>query len=127
MCYAGCPLLAGAVEKGVLWACLSRDSVAVGSIAMGSGDDGSVRYKDFKGPFSARGRVRDGHVGCQVREPSVQDRGFFRAIHRSEAPGSEAFWPLRRVQGKGGRGLREWNPVGGGRGLGSEGHLESVE
>ncbi len=28
-----------------------------------------------KGPLSARGRVRDGPVGCQVREPSVQDRG----------------------------------------------------
>ncbi len=32
--------------------------------------------------------------------------GIFPAIHRSEAPGSGAFWPLRQVQGKGAR-LRE--------------------
>ena len=42
--------------------------------------------------------------------------GIFRAIHRYEAPGSEAFWPLRRVQGKGGCGLRELNGMGGVRG-----------
>jgi hypothetical protein len=32
--------------------------------------------------------------------------GDFRAIHRSEAPGSGAFWPLTRVQGKWGCRLR---------------------
>jgi hypothetical protein len=65
-------------------------------------------------------------VGCQVREPSVRDRGFFRAIHRSEAPGSGTFWPLRRVQGKGGCGLKELDRMGGGSRPGL-GHLESVE
>ena len=52
--------------------------------------------------------------------------GIFRAMHRSEAPGSGAFWPLWRVQGKGGCRLRELNRMGGGSRPGS-GHWESVE
>jgi hypothetical protein len=51
---------------------------------------------------------------------------FFRAIHRSEAPGAGAFWPLTRVRAKGGCRLRELNRMGGGSRPGS-GHLESVE
>jgi len=52
--------------------------------------------------------------------------GDFSGDHRSEAPGSGAFWPLTRVQGKGGCRLRELNRMGGGSRPGS-GHLESVE
>jgi hypothetical protein len=56
------------------------------------------------------------------------DDGRLRApgsSSRSETPGSGAFWLLGRVQAKGGCRLGESNRVG--RGLGSEGHLESVE
>ncbi len=68
-------------------------------------------YKNFKGPFSARGRVRDGPVGCQVREPSVQDRGFFR--HRSKAPDPGRFGLSRECRAKGAVGW-ELNRMGGG-------------
>ena len=35
--------------------------------------------------------------------------GICRAVHRSEAPGSGAFWPLGRVPAKGGCRLGESN------------------
>jgi hypothetical protein len=48
----------------VLRACLSRDSVAVGSIAMGSGDDGSVGSGSGAAvlPFPARGPGSGDHL-----------------------------------------------------------------
>ena len=41
-----------------------------------SGSTLGKRYKSFKSPFSMRGRVRDGRVGCQVREPSSRIGDF---------------------------------------------------
>jgi hypothetical protein len=52
--------------------------------------------------------------------------GIGRAIHRPEAPGSGAFWPLTRVPAKRGLSAKGLNRVGGGRGRGS-GRLELVE
>ncbi len=49
----------------------------------------------------ARGRVRDVPVGCQVREPSVQDRGFFGAIHRSRRPDPGRLGLSRECRAKG--------------------------
>ena len=59
------------------------------------------RYKNFKGPFSARGRVRDGPVGCQVREPSVQDRGFFGRFIGPRRPDPGRFGLSRECRAKG--------------------------
>ena len=48
-----------------------------------------------------------------------------RAIHRSDAPGYGAFWPLTRVQAKGCCRIRELDRMGGDSRPGS-GHLEPV-
>jgi hypothetical protein len=69
--------------------------------------------RDFKRPFSARGRVRDGPAGCQVREPSVQDRGFFGRFIGPRRPDPGRFGLSRECRPKG--------AVGSGSGTGWEG------
>ena len=60
------------------------------------------------------------------RRSRIGDFSGDSSVHRSEAPGSEAFWPLTRMQAKGGCRLRELNRTGGGVALGS-GRYEEVE
>jgi hypothetical protein len=68
-----------------------------------------------------------GWIGGLSRARAVgPGSGICLAIHRSEAPGSGAFWLLGRVQAKGGCRLGESNRAGEGRVLGS-GRLGSVE
>ncbi len=75
---------------------------------------------EFQRPFFGERKSTRWTCGLSSTRAVGPGSGIFRAIHRSEAPGSEAFWPLRRVQGKGGCGLREWNRMGGGSRPGSD-------
>ena len=66
-------------------------------------------------------------VNDTIRRSRMRDVPGPSAVRGARIRGDpEAFWPLGGVPAKGGCRLREWNRVGGGRGLGS-GYWESVE
>jgi hypothetical protein len=80
--------------------------------------------QEFQRPFFGDRRARDGPVGCQVRELSVQDRGSFRRFIGPRRPDAGRFGLSGKCRREGRR-LRELNQRGR-RGLGP-GRFESVE
>ena len=62
-------------------------------------------------------------VNDTIRRSRMRD---VRGASAVRCPDPVAFWPLGGVPAKGGCRVREWNRMGGGRGLGS-GHLESID